>query len=405
MPGKKVNPTVSVVLTSCGRPVELQQTLDSFFKHNTYPISKFIIVEDSGKPDLFTFLEKYPVEVIFNPENIGQVKSIINAYSQVDTPYVFHCEDDWKFYRSGFIEQSLEILESDSKILQVWIRSTQDTNGHPMEQGFKRTPSGLRYRMLILNHMKRWHGFSFNPGLRRMADYVPYNKITSFEGKGNSGAEQEIGEYYYKKGFRAAIIIGDGFVKHTGWANSTRSRAMIWNLDDARSQHQHSPKLAAALIEILRKEVPVNDFGCGKGTYLKKLSEAGFTCYGYEGTKGIDEIADFQGIRQMDLTVPGNTGVPGTSLCFEVAEHIPKEHEKTLLENITCSCNEWLIISWAIKGQGGFGHVNEQNAEYVIKTIEDLGFQHVPGLSTHLRAQGGADLWWFKKSIYVFKRK
>lgn len=41
--------TVSVVLTSCGRPDLLIRTLDSFFRFNTYPVSQFIVVE-MGRP-------------------------------------------------------------------------------------------------------------------------------------------------------------------------------------------------------------------------------------------------------------------------------------------------------------------------------------------------------------------
>src|SRR5271170_1236016 len=39
---------VTVVVTSCGRQDLLERTMDSFLKYNRYPISKYIIVEDSG---------------------------------------------------------------------------------------------------------------------------------------------------------------------------------------------------------------------------------------------------------------------------------------------------------------------------------------------------------------------
>lgn len=401
MPGEK---DVTIVLTSCGRPEELKITLDSFFKFNSYPIKDFIIVEDSGTRQEFDFLNDYPVTVIYNDENIGQVKSIVKAYDMVSTKYIFHLEDDWKFFKSGFIEQSKQILESDKKILQVWIRGIMDTNGHPVERTTYRTIDGVRYRLLTVNHLGRWHGFSFNPGLRRKSDYIPYNSITAYEGKGNSGAEQEIGEYYFKKGFRSAIILGDGFVRHIGWQNSTRGRSMIWNLDDAKNQHQTSEKLAGALSHILPVDTPVIDFGCGRGTYLKHLSNEGFECYGYEGTPNINDISDFKGIQPCDLSKPFEIDHKGSVMCLEVAEHIPKEYESILLHNIATPVKEWFIISWAVKGQGGFGHVNEQNADYVIKTIEKLGFKHQPETSSRLRMAGGSDLWWFKKSIYVFKR-
>lgn len=396
---------VTVVLTSCGRPELLKRTLDSFFKFNTCPIERFVIVEDSAQPDKFQFLSEYPtVEVTHNEKNIGQIKSIVKAYATVTTPYIFHCEDDWEFFREGFIEQSMKILESDEKIFQVWIRGLHDTNQHPVEQTVINA-NGTPYRFLKVGYLGRWHGFSFNPGLRRTKDYVPYDTITKYEGKGNSGAEAEIGHYYFKKGFRAAIIAGNGFVRHIGWSQTTRNRAMIWNLDDAKEQHKHSKRLAAALGYILPKDKPVSDFGCGKGSYLAELVNKGFQCYGYEGTKGINEIADFKNIIECDLSKPFATTIKGSVLCFEVAEHIPKEFEATLIDNITNAADMFLIISWAVKGQGGFGHVNEQNENYVVPLIESKGFQYNAGLSNYLRNEGGAELWWFKKSIYVFTRK
>ena len=37
---------VTVVLTACNRADLLEKTLDSFFKFNTYPLKRFIIIDD-----------------------------------------------------------------------------------------------------------------------------------------------------------------------------------------------------------------------------------------------------------------------------------------------------------------------------------------------------------------------
>src|SRR6516165_10513867 len=44
--------SVTAVLTSCARYDLLERTLDSFYKHNTFPIERMIVVEDGDSiPD------------------------------------------------------------------------------------------------------------------------------------------------------------------------------------------------------------------------------------------------------------------------------------------------------------------------------------------------------------------
>lgn len=123
---------ITLVLTSCGRLDLLEKTLDSFFEFNTYPIHQFIITEDSTDQNIFdqciTLNKKYDnkLEFIFNKEKLGQTKSIDLAYSTIKTPYIFHLEDDWEFYKPNFIEDSIKLLESRPDILQAWIRPKSD---------------------------------------------------------------------------------------------------------------------------------------------------------------------------------------------------------------------------------------------------------------------------------------
>jgi hypothetical protein len=111
---------VTVVLTSCNRPELLEKTLISFIKYNTYRnIKETIIIDDSGiygcnnivlnKPYLNPYLKILNIKSIYNKTNIGQIQSIDKAYSYVKTKYIFHCEEDWEFLQTGFIEKSLKI--------------------------------------------------------------------------------------------------------------------------------------------------------------------------------------------------------------------------------------------------------------------------------------------------------
>lgn len=179
---------------------------------------------------------------------------------------------------------------------------------------------------------------------------------------------------------------------------------MIFTFEDAQTQHKHSPRLARALRFGLQKEHPVIDFGCGKGYYISELAKHKFQVIGLEGTSDINKIAFHKTIVQADISNPVTVGVKGSVICLEVIEHIAKEKEQQVLENLDKHCNGKLIISWAVKGQGGHGHVNEQDAGYVIPTIENIGYTYNKIQTEQLRMEGGKDLWWFKKSIYVFDK-
>lgn len=214
---------VTVCLTSCGRPDLLERTLKSFFEFNTYPIADFLIYEDD--PNVYNqgvnnIAEKYEVKLFGDKKNVGQIQAIDRLYGMVDDDcqYIFHLEDDWEFYSSGFIEQSLEVLRSDPKIINVWIRNDLDTNGHPVERVIKNAGS-VRYRMMAPVYRSIWHGFTFNPGLRRKSDYDKigsYSKITAFDPKNPAQSEAAIGRRYFRMGYKAAIIEGAGFVRHIG---------------------------------------------------------------------------------------------------------------------------------------------------------------------------------------------
>jgi GT2 family glycosyltransferase len=219
-PADTMTDQITLVLTSCGRLNLLQQTLRSFLKFNSCPITEGIIIEDSSELDLLASLDiefPFPVKIIQNETNLGQIKSIDIAYSQVKTPYIFHCEDDWEFFKSGFIEASLDILKQDPKVICVWLRAYNDTMGHKIEK----LPHG-RYNYMALNFDRAWHGFTFNPGLRRTRDcrrLHPYSDLEVLVKKTPMVlGEIDLSIYYKNLGYRAAITNDEeGYVRHIGY--------------------------------------------------------------------------------------------------------------------------------------------------------------------------------------------
>ena len=206
---------VTFVVTSCGRPELLAKTLDSFRAFNTYPISRYIIIEDSGQPEMLEFLERnygdFFDEILFNEPRLGQIKSIDRAYESVDTKYIFHCEDDYEFFRSGFVEDSLSVLEHDAEAITVWLRNLWECNRHKFELRIRYTADCVMYRCVLpkVSQKHTWYGFTFNPGLRRTADY---RRIKPFSAVGH---ELEINYAYHELGFHG-VTLEEGAARDIG---------------------------------------------------------------------------------------------------------------------------------------------------------------------------------------------
>jgi len=220
---------ITICLTSCGRWDLLESTLKSLVQFWDGPKPKALILKEDQTFDEFGFdafcdaLKRMvgdfcPVDVWHGKH--GQILSIDTIYSQVTTPYIFHCEDDWTFTKTGFIQKSLSILEENPMISQVWIREPNDRNGHPASGQVQKTSDGVKYQMMKTGYRGVWHGHSFNPGLRRLADYQKlfpngmYSEI-HWSPSNPLQAEQLVGKKYFKNGYRACTLL-DGYVVHSG---------------------------------------------------------------------------------------------------------------------------------------------------------------------------------------------
>jgi len=225
----KLENGVTVVVTACNRPNLLERTMKSFLKFNTHPIARFIIIEDSGAQDINDGSRQLIAEhgkgatcdLIYNKTNLGQIQSIDIAYSYVRTKWIFHLEEDWEFYRGGFIEKSMEILEKDPTVVTVWLRAHKNgfihENGHPVDQ----TLDMGGYYFMLRNYANHWDGFTFNPGLRRMTDYkkvAPFMESCKPYHHKYTAGEWDCSTVYTRLGMRGATPVdGEGYIYHIGW--------------------------------------------------------------------------------------------------------------------------------------------------------------------------------------------
>lgn len=201
---------VTLFITSCNRPNLLKVTLDSFLKYNTYPIKEAIILEDSGLKRINDFaieLLPFPCKIIYNEKRLGQMKSIENGTKFIKTDYIFHCEEDWEFYDSGFIEKSLEILESNHKISVVKLRSYNE-----YIKRYKMTIENSNNPLYNIIHQNNISMYTFNPSLRRKEISlfgIPYDN------KEDEGTiQKKLNEYGY---ISVVTKNSKGYVRHIGW--------------------------------------------------------------------------------------------------------------------------------------------------------------------------------------------
>ncbi|WP_288349915.1 glycosyltransferase [uncultured Thalassospira sp.] len=217
---------ITFFLTSCGRLDLLEQTLDSFFKYNTYPIKRFVITEDSCDAAVYEEIRsKYGdrFDILCNEQKKGQIKTIVDGYKTIDTEFVFHCEDDWEFYRPGFIEDSIKVLDAEPTILQTWHRSEEDINSSRPKFDLydHRTVDGVGYRRVKVEDGWEWGYFSFNPGLKRMSDYHLIGDYGKYK------SEIDINVAYRELGFVNAILDDDA-VKHIGLNRAVHDPTRKW---------------------------------------------------------------------------------------------------------------------------------------------------------------------------------
>lgn len=175
--------------------------------------------------------------------------------------------------------------------------------------------------------------------------------------------------------------------------------------DNVHLYHSQSPQLADWIAGFFAddKTGPVYDFGCGTGFYLEHLRKRGFSSLrGFEGDP--PKVAHFAGIEKADLTEPMPTLPPGNCICLEVAEHIPAQFEGALLSKIADACSGKLVMSWAVRGQPGDGHINCLDNDEAVARLTSAGFTTLPEATASARATIRTECSYFKNTLLVFEK-
>lgn len=197
-----------MVVTACDRLDLLERTLRSFWKYNTYPIKEVFIRDDSGLQSVWddTFylvhsISQRPTSFDYPPEQIGQGASIDRLMRMVETPVVFHCEDDWEF-TGDFLTQAMKVL--DEGVSQVRGRHKDDRIDGVFKFSEPYEKNGVMVREVLDNHL-----FSWNPHVRMVTDQ-------KFEREN----ETTLGDWVKQSG-KKTLWLEDSFYRHIGWDKTT----------------------------------------------------------------------------------------------------------------------------------------------------------------------------------------
>lgn len=161
--------------------------------------------------------------------------------------------------------------------------------------------------------------------------------------------------------------------------------------------------LAQTICDLYKDETnSVCDLGCGIGKYTKFFSKYWNVVHGYEGNITAIENRVYDYIYQIDLSNSCNLDISyDLCVCLEVGEHIPEQHETTFINNLYKLTRKYLVLSWAVRGQKGKGHVNCLDNEEVIDKLSEWGFIYLNSDSDKLR--NNCTLNWFKNTLMAFE--
>jgi hypothetical protein len=106
--------------------------------------------------------------------------SIDRLYSQVETPYIFHIEDDWEFDGPVEWDVAIRALERHGEITQVCVRSIDEIKPRYHKSARSVQLDSHELKIMSKTAHPEFFGWSSNPGLIRSDLYrkhQPFNRL------------------------------------------------------------------------------------------------------------------------------------------------------------------------------------------------------------------------------------
>lgn len=173
---------VTLCITMGRRPELLAQTLTSLLQHVEFQY--VIAINDfRDEPTTAVFQKLCPTgQLISLDHQLGHHGAVDYLYSQVQTPWVMHCEDDWSFTQNLDFESLASTLTQQPSMSGVCFRSQSDFEILPDDQTkiLYETHDGWAFYRLDPLH-SQWHGYTFNPHFASVNLWKRFGPFKSFK--------------------------------------------------------------------------------------------------------------------------------------------------------------------------------------------------------------------------------
>jgi len=281
-------PLVTFTITSCKRFDLFEQTINSFITACTDldKIDTWLCIDDnSSEEDREKMRVLYPFFTFYfkTKEEKGHPRSMNIIRKIVKTPYIFHVEDDWKFFvKKNFISDALDIMGHNKKVKQVLVNKNYSEIERDVDISggeYNTTQMGLRYfihefanteekmqewnrkHQNVKKHCNYWPHFSFRPSLIQLS---VFKEVGEFD-ESVSHFEMDYGYRYVNKGYMSAFFEGINSI-HIGRLTSERHDKTKKNAYELNGEVQFSGKEEQEIAS-----VSLEDFDIRLKTYILNL--------------------------------------------------------------------------------------------------------------------------------------